>query len=442
MHCAIAKFDLKGAIDMSLQILEYSIGSKYKTDEKAGIDCRSFNNAAAFGAYETTVIDLQDTFIWRCKKNTLQSINGVNDFASLSHLINDRGSCKLVVLLPQNIGFESNYGSLRDYREGYKTRTPLKDMLHDLTSCLLPMLLTYPIRLKFGSTSTIVSGREYSADFSFDLRGPLFPYAPVHESTAQTVTTALIEDGFWVTALQVADFDELSHLLKDITSSKDEAYDYPDWLDDVEYSDEATLKEGRAELASKIACLESQVNDADETIHQYKCDKSILCTKGDPLVKNVRMMLSKVFQVADQFEDVKEEDFQVPLSDVIFAIEIKGSSGALQRKHVSRTFDHAQILQDDLEEAGDPRAAKGVLVFAEEINTPPDQRNSYPEKQVEIASKTGVAILPTTALLSIYDAKTHDGLNVDTLIRLLKDESGLIDEGKLVESGVFDGRKN
>lgn len=93
---------------------------------------------------------------------------------------------------------------------------------------------------------------------------------------------------------------------------------------------------------------------------------------------------------------------------------------------MSKTYDHVQIEMDAKDAAGDTSEVKGVLIFASQIEMKPDERDSFPEGQLTIASRNDIAVLSTEVLLRCYEAYLEGRLTSDGFKETLRTSSGFI----------------
>lgn len=412
---------------MKTQVLVHWSERKYATkDDGSQLAVRVFGKADAFDAYDITVVDLQSPQIWRNKGKSTRGIDIASDFSTIATMMHESMKCKFVMLLPQNAQFRYNYGYAGGGKDDYTSGEPLKDVLPDLTRGILPLLMQIPISLSFGHSETEIDSRVFEADFSLNLAEMLVDCKPLHFSNAKTATTVVLDDRTWVSTLSVTGTEDLTCLIQSLVRDS-EPERWPEWLGEITVFDELALREKRLQIAEQIHSLDEALEDLDAKLFAYADDKAILCQRGEPLASNARRMLAETLGIENNFADEHEEDYRIELEKSVLAIEIKGSTGALKRQHVSRAFDHAQIVQDELDSSDDGRVSKAVLVFSEEIETELSERHDYPQKQLEIASRTDVLIIPALSLLRLYEARKMGLLDLTEFIGVLENDCGLIE---------------
>lgn len=410
---------------MNIQILCYN-STDCVIKNAPDITVSSFTKPAAFDAFDLTVINLQQSDLWRNTRNSCSTLSSSADMDTISQMMSESSSSKMLILLPQNYSFLYNYSNGSRYSgSGYRSRRPLKDIIDSLSGELLRPLLGLSLPLAFGLSTTQVAGREFSSDFHLQ-RTATCDYPTLTTSIAGDSTSFQISERLYATTLLAEDNDALLKLCDALSILPDEQEELPEWLNDVSYLDEKDLRSRRADITSKISRLEKERNAIDDKLNAYREKKSILCIKDSALEDCVRGMLSEILRVPNDFEDTKEEDFRYETEDAVYLFEIKGSVGGLKRQHVSKTNDHVQICSDDLEDSGQTKRVKGTLVFSSQINNPPISKDPYPQHQLTLAEREEIGILPAETLLRCYEASVQGSLSPDEFISLIGSSSGQI----------------
>lgn len=277
----------------------------------------------------------------------------------------------------------------------------------------------------FGESKTILSNKELSSDFSFGKPLP-FGMKGILESNASTVSAVLISDTFAATTLLVKNNSDLMAIIDAVFPIEAQSARTPDWLEEVEFHDEATRRVRMNAIDNQIALLSEEKKGIEEVLSDYREIKSVLCSKDFELENKARHLLSEIAEVEEAYEDNKEEDFRFSYDDTLFLIEIKGSNGGLKRQHISKTYDHVQIKADAMEDEGCSGKLKGVLKFASQIELKPEERDPFPETQITIARKNEIAVLSTETLLRCYEAYVEGRLTSDAFKETLLQTSGLV----------------
>lgn len=410
---------------MKTQILVYKKPNCGFT-ETSDLTIREFGKALAFGAFDLTVIDLQDKYLWKSDYTNDKILQDHADISSIRQMMLQSNKAKCIVVLPQNYSFLYSYGyNLETHSEGYKKKKPLKDFIKDFAVSPIGELFSFSLRICFGKSITLVSNKELHSDFSFSM--PIAsPFKPLLTSNASTISTVLISETLAATTLEINTNEDLSAVIDAIFPAVVQSVLIPDWLDEVEYHDETAQRARIKEIDEEMALLDKEKKEIEGVLSNYQDIKSVLCSKDFELEKMTRHLLAKIVEVDEDFEDCKEEDFRFSYNDTLYLIEIKGSKGGLKRQHISKTYDHVQITADAMEDEGSTSKLKGVLIFASQIELKPEERDPFPETQITIARKNDIAVLSTETLLRCYEAYIEKRLTSTSFKETLSQTSGLV----------------
>lgn len=410
---------------MKTQILVYKKPNCGFT-ETSDLTIREFGKALAFDAFDLTVIDLQDKYLWKSDYTNDKILQDHADISSIRQMMLQSNKAKCIVVLPQNYSFLYSYGyNLETHSEGYKEKKPLKDFIKDFAVSPIGELFSFSLRICFGKSITLVSNKELHSDFSFSM--PITPpLKPLLTSNASTISTVLISETLAATTLEINTNEDLSAVIDAIFPAVVQSVLIPDWLDEVEYHDETAQRARIKEIDEEMALLDKEKKEIEGVLSNYQDIKSVLCSKDFELEKMTRHLLAKIVEVDEDFEDCKEEDFRFSYNDTLYLIEIKGSKGGLKRQHISKTYDHVQIKADALEDEGSTSKLKGVLIFASQIELKPEERDPFPETQITIARKNDIAVLSTETLLRCYEAYIEKRLTSTSFKETLSQTSGLV----------------
>lgn len=410
---------------MKTQILVYKKPNCGFT-ETSDLTIREFGKALAFDAFDLTVIDLQDKYLWKSDYTNDIILQDHADISSIRQMMLQSNKAKCIVVLPQNYSFLYSYGyNLETHSEGYKKKKPLKDFIKDFAVSPIGELFSFSLRICFGKSITLVSNKELHSDFSFSM--PITsPLKPLLTSNASTISTVLISETLAATTLEINTNEDLSAVIDAIFPAVVQSVLIPDWLDEVEYHDETAQRARIKEIDEEMALLDKEKKEIEGVLSNYQDIKSVLCSKDFELEKMTRHLLAKIVEVDEDFEDCKEEDFRFSYNNTLYLIEIKGSKGGLKRQHISKTYDHVQIKADAMEDEGSTSKLKGVLIFASQIELKPEERDPFPETQITIARKNDIAVLSTETLLRCYEAYIEKRLTSTSFKETLSQTSGLV----------------
>lgn len=411
-----------------MQVLRYSTVNNEPaasaTDGLPEVSYRTFSEVEALDAYNLTVVDLQDSHLWQCNYDTTISIDEQNDLNSVASAIEHSSDCKVLILLPQNYTFRYDWSWQGGNDYDFDKSKPLKDIISLVTESVLGRLSSFPISLTYGKSKTMINGKCYTSDFSFNTNNMMFQNV-IFESMANTITGIQLNDRLFATTLKVSTGADLMMLVSALNIFSPEVAELPKWLDEVSYLNETSLRKELSDIESKLNSLEARKSEIENTLYANKQDKAVLCTKDKDLEEKAVAILAKLLEVPNAFIDVKEEDFRFTTASCIIAFEVKGCVKGLQGRHITKTLHHAQIIQDELEEA-DERKVKGVLIVATEIEKPLNEREPFPSRQLDLARINNIGIVSTESLLRLYEAYQEKRLDKEVLVQLFSTISGEI----------------
>ena len=127
----------KGEEDM-IQVITY--GGRSTKYQGVFVEQYSFHDVRSLDEYSVNVIDLNDERIWVNDKDSKTSLNCIADLKSLSSMIVNSRTAKIIILLPQNLSYYYHY-AIHQYGQGktYK-KEELKNMLGELVGYILKQL--------------------------------------------------------------------------------------------------------------------------------------------------------------------------------------------------------------------------------------------------------------------------------------------------------------
>lgn len=402
-----------------------------KLDNEHCIHYRSFADVEALDAYDLTVINFQDENIWRNQNSSCDFVDCRRDINSIAEAIHQSRKCNILILFPENYTFKYNWGS-SDWGtpETYLSSHPLKDMKRNVTDSIVKPFTPTPLSVVFGRSETLIGNHAYISDFSFDHEKMSF--LSIHlKSTAGTTTGIQLNNQIYATTLKINSPDDLIAISEAMGILAPKSAELPKWLDDIPYLNEDSLKKELLDIREKMQILQTRQEEIEDNLAENRHNKAILCTKDTDLEKRVVSILAALFEVSNDFVDEKEEDFRFTTDSHIFAFEVKGSLKGIQGQHVSKTFNHMQIIQDSLDDT-DSREVKGVLILATEIEKLPSERQALHPRQVAIAERNNIGIMSTEALLRLYEAKQEGRVDKDKLLELFAVATGEIDVSSVI----------
>lgn len=400
---------------MKIQFISYTRDNAFESEN---VTCKTFSDALAFDNFDITVISLQNAEIWKNKGHGTKTVNCVSDLVNLGQMISAKKKSLVLLLLPQDYLFRWDRGT-NSYYHSNNIRSILPDVTYIITSVFnLKDLILSP-----GAEITSLGSNEYHSAFSIcpkDHTGQ----EHILKGNGNGITVYRTSD-YTATTIQIDNGNSLQHFLEDIGFINRDTLLYPDWLDDIQFLDEADLKKRLAGYRAEIEKLEQQCTSIEDRLATYQEKKSILCSQDKALQDTVVSMLEEIFPREEKFIDEGEEDYRFETDNRAFLFEIKGSKKSLKREHISKTENHVQVYNDLNEDGQELKLPKGILIFSEEINKPPSEHIAYVETQIDLASKYGILIISAIDFLKLYESFCEEKLKPGTISEMLWNQTGL-----------------
>lgn len=399
-----------------IQLLTYSgkendLKGKYVTINK-------LHDAQSFDEFDINIIDLRDNNIWKNYDNTKSTINILNDFESLSIIINSKKRAHVVILLPQNI----NYYYCTNYEGIYRYSCELKNMIDSLKGYILKSLYTpmNRINLTYENTKTMIGNEEVSASFHFN---QVEGNSLTNSIRSNKVTTIKCND-IILSTLNIVSYEQLINFLRQIHLIE-EKEEVPDWIKEEKMFDDAKQLEIIEENNHIIKDANIKIDKATEIMRKNERYKSILYTSGkeleDIVIEIVKEMLGCDLS---QFYDEKKEDFNFILNDRVFIGEIKGITSNVRSGNVSQLDVHVQNYLDDHEK--DNENITALLIIDHQRNRPLSEREPVHDTQINLAKRNGSLIIETITLLKMFEKYLRDTLTREKCIEILISNTGLL----------------
>lgn len=376
----------------------------------------TFHDARSLDEFEINIINLNDTEIWKNVNNSKESVNIEKDLISLSSMIGNSASTRIVILFPQNIKFNYYY-----YSGKYNRACEIKDMLKYMVKDILPILY-YPLsslRVYYENTITRINAKEVEASFHFHNYE-----TTLLTSVKSNKATAVEWQGIILTTLNLKDYDEMMAFLSAINLLKKKET-VPQWAKEIKMFDDdvqsAIIKDNRLDIEK----AEENIAKAQEVLDKNNEYKSILYTQGDELVKVVFEIIEQMFGCdLSDFEDKYDEDFLFQADGFTFIGEIKGVTPNVKNDNISQVDRHCQnYIEEHEEEEG---RIKALLIINHQRNKPLQEREPVHERQNSLAKRNGVLIIETPVLLKMFEKYRLGELSREKWLETVKGATGLL----------------
>lgn len=403
-----------------IQVITYGGDSKHY--QGVFVEQYSFHDVRSLDEYTINIIDLNDERVWVNDKDNKSSLNCIADLKSISSMIANSRTAKILILFPQNLKYYYDY-AVHKYRESKTYRIEeLKNMLGELVGYILKQLYQpiVHIPLEYENTKTKIRNNEYPAAFYFsDASDARF------KSHMSEKATVLVRGNIILSTLELKDYSSLFDFLDEL-SLLDKKEEEPEWLSELKMFNDI-------EQEVIIADKEKEINDAEEIIKQAnivlmknKRMKSVLYTSGDELVQVVFEILEEMLGCdLSQFVDVKKEDFLFAVEDTTFIGEIKGVNHNVKNPNVAQLEMHYQDYLDANSGVKEENV-KALLIMNHQKNKPMVEREPVMEAQISLARRYGSLIIDTYTLLKILEKYRQGVMSREEIIKKLKETTGLL----------------
>ncbi|NSJ13514.1 hypothetical protein G5A78_01300 [[Clostridium] scindens] len=399
-----------------IQVLTY-----YGNDEKyrgKDVIVNSLHDAQSLDEFEINIIDLSSQSFWENNERNTDTINKINDFKSISVMIDNSERTNIVIILPQNIQYTYNMR----YDDRHWARYELKDILMKFKVILGKMYAPIgDLNIVYENTSTRIETRDVTASFYFNgIDEHIFT-----KSIKSNKATTIGYGDVILSTLNISDYEELIAFLRTIGLIEDRQKS-PKWMEEVKMFDDEKQIDIIRDNQTKIQEAKGNIEKAKKAIDKNNEYKSILYTNGDELVRIVLEILEKMLGCDfSGFEDMKNEDFLTTVSDHTFIGEIKGVNHNVKSENVAQLDRHYQSYLDDNPDVNEDKIS-ALLIMNHQKNKPIPDREVVHERQIALAERNGSLIIETYALLKLFEKYLLGDKTREQCIEILSGNTGLL----------------
>lgn len=395
-----------------IQILTFSGDAENLKGSNVVIN--KIHDAQSLDDFEINIVNLNDEYMWRTRDSSVSLIESINDFKSLSKMINNSKKTEIIILLPQNLTYRYNY-SMRDYHSYIELKDMLRVLLHNVGE-IYSELST--MKLVYENTTSSIAKEKIKASFFFATENNQL----ITSSSGKNVAYKLGK--VYVSTLDLQNYTQIICFLKEIGLIINKT-EIPSWMEAVQMFDDTQQLDLIRENKEKIQLAENEINKAKKAMDQNNRYKSILYTTGDELVEVVLEILGQLLNYDfSQFEDKKNEDFLAEIGDDVFIGEIKGVNHNVKSENISQLDVHYQgYLEDNEKEAENVHA---LLIMNYQKNKPIADREPVHEKQVALAVRNGSLIIDTYMLLKLFEKFKRNEISSEDCRNILKSKVGIL----------------
>lgn len=411
---------------MKGQIISY----KKKNEKWSLFTFSSHNSPETLDTFNVNIVDLRDGTLWEYNNANNNGINSINDFRSLKKILENSSVAINIIVLPGNMTYSCSWNK---FTNKFDKQIQIKDMLSNFSNYMLSELIPngMPVDLVYENSITTVSEYDYKAAFyfiedNFKAKGIR---ALTRANGNNKATTISISDRLFITTADFLDSEEqLKNYLQGIGICSKDTVEYPEWLLNYEFADDAAQNEAIIDCKERINNAKCEISRAQDKLNANLKYKSILFTNGDNLVSVVFEILEKILDCdLSQFIDEKKEDFLIKLSDITFIGEIKGVTSNVKSEHVSQIEVHYQGYMDNLQENNISEQVKQLLIINPFRTKPIDERDPVHKIQIKLAERNGSLIIETKTLLQIFEGFQKGIVSTEKIKQVFIKKTGLLD---------------
>lgn len=403
---------------MKIQI----IGKTNRINKDDNIRLSTLQEPLALDLFDINVINLGYEGLWKNNGTRLDKINELNDLCSVNTMIQN-ANAPVIIVFPQNYTFSYHYGY-----SSFSNHKKLKDMIPDLLKIVSVLLPEFSNSLLFENNVTCIEELQFMSAFCFTDYASDDPNIITTSRRSNKPTTVRIDEKILLTTLDICESNELlMGFVNWIYEKSNKKELVPPWIDDVEFYNDQDAKKIIDTQKTIINEAERIIIEAEKQLNKNNRFKSILYTNGEELVKVVFDIIEEMLSCdLSDFVDDNREDFLIKLQNVTFIGEIKGVSSNVKNENVSQLDVHFQHYQDELQEKGLQEDTKALLIINPLRFLPLGERERVNDSQVNLAKRNGSLIIETSTLLILYEKFLKKEISTETIISLLKDNTGLL----------------
>lgn len=403
-----------------VQVITY--GGDKKHYQGALVEQYSFHDIRSLDEYSINIIDLNDERIWYNDKDNKTSLNCIADLKSISSMIVNSRTAKIIILLPQNLKYHY-YLATHEYGKGrtYK-KEELKNMLGELTGYILKQLYSpmVHIPLEFENTKTRVRNNEYSASFYFFNESDAKMKSNMSEKA-----TVLIRGNVILSSLELKDYNSLHDFLDEL-SLLDKREEEPEWLSGVKMFDDIVQELIIADKEKEINDAKQVIDQANMILEKNKRMKSVLYTNGDELVEVVFEILEELLGCnLSEFVDLMKEDFLFTVGGITFIGEIKGVNSNVKNPNITQLEVHYQDYCEEHDDIPEDKI-KALLIMNHQKSKPIEEREPIMERQINLAKRNGSLIIDTYTLLQILEKYRKGDMSREEILSRFIETTGVL----------------
>lgn len=407
-----------------IQIVSYDEKMKNIFSENSNIKITTFSDYQSFDMYNINIINLNCDSIWKCDSSQINTLNIKDDLIPLKQSIKSCNN-KIIIVMPINHTFY--------YKKSYNGNYIESKKLKNLSTIVTKMLRDYVCEeipdYVYDKCKTTIDNFEFNSDFYFN---------EINENNILLISdngnkvNTFISDNLIITTLDIFGYksnenpnEKLNTYINNIYKSDDEEL-LPDWLNEIQFFDDKKYIDKIEKSKKEIEKLKEEINKNQQKLNDNNKIKGILYKTGDDLNKEIINILDDILKEHNDFDDVYEEDYKFISNNTTFLVETKGLNNEVSGQNVTDAFSHLTIYEDNLEKQNIIEDTKCLFFVASERKKCISERKKINSRQETIAKRNNTLIIDTPTFLNIYEDFLNKKISKDEIIKMFKEQFGVI----------------
>lgn len=377
---------------------------------------RPYGSIETFDSFDINIIDLACPTIWVHDESNSNYSNEGKNLESIARMISKSAKSRFVFILPKNI--EYKYAKKGPY--DYFFKKLLRDNMELMYRILsLGMKINYSI--EYEPNITQIKDITFQSDFYFTNTDSNTEKV-IYSKDSERIVSFMDKKGNVVTTLSILSSQESIDTFIQYYYGGN-TNDYPKWFSEIVFNNDIEIRKDIEKRSADIDSLNEIITQDNKKLEMNDFYKKLLVETGDEMVDVVFDVIKKIFSIdLTNYIDNKKEDFSFTLNGKTFVGEIKGVNENIKNRHISE-LEHNK--QEFIEKKGID-GAKGILIINRERKTRPDERSEINEEQIEYAKKNDLLIIDSVTLLNIFESFLQNKLNIERLLEVLCNSTGLL----------------
>lgn len=409
-----------------IQIISLNEKLKNTFLDNKDIKVNTFSNYQSFDMYDINIINLNSAEIWKCNGSQINGLNIKDDLIPLKQSIKTSNT-KTIIVMPMNHTFwyEKPY-----YSENFNNNKKLKSLSLLITKLLKDYICDEILEYTYDKCKTTINGFTFNADFYFnEIDKEKILLVSDNGSKVNTYT----DNNIVITTINLFDFgteknayEKLNTYINALYKSENKELS-PSWMDEIKFFDDKLYLDNIEKAKIEIEKFKNEIKENQLKLERNNEIKGILYKTGSELNKEIINILEDILNQHNEFYDIYEEDYKFISDNTTFIVETKGLNNEVSGQNVTDAFSHLTIYEDKLEKENKKEETKCLFFVASERKKKINERKKINSRQETIAKRNNTLIVDTPTFLNIYEDFLDNKISKDEIIKIFKEQFGVID---------------